>query len=47
MAFSTLGEAFSWIESFTNLERSSSLFSTRTYQLDRMITFATGAMRER
>jgi dihydrofolate synthase/folylpolyglutamate synthase len=36
VAFSTLGEAFSWIESFTNLERSSSLFSTRTYQLDRM-----------
>ena len=36
MGFQNLAAAFAWIESFTNLERSVSLFSPRTYQLDRM-----------
>ena len=36
MSFGDLGEAFAWIESFTNLERSPSLFNPRSYQLDRM-----------
>lgn len=36
MAFGSLEEAFAWIESFTNLERSASLFNPRTYQLERM-----------
>jgi len=36
MAFGNLEEAFHYIESFTNLEKSGSLFSARTYRLDRM-----------
>jgi len=36
VAFGSLEEAFAWIESFTNLERSASLFNPRTYQLERM-----------
>jgi len=36
MSFGDLGEAFAWIESFTNLERSPALFNPRSYQLDRM-----------
>jgi dihydrofolate synthase/folylpolyglutamate synthase len=36
VSLASLREAFSWIESFTNLERSSALYSARTYQLDRM-----------
>ncbi len=36
MAFKTTAEVFRYIESFTNLERSGSLFSARTYRLDRM-----------
>jgi dihydrofolate synthase/folylpolyglutamate synthase len=31
-----LEELFAWIESFTNLERTGSVFSARTYQLERM-----------
>ncbi len=36
MAFRDLEEVFRYIESFTNLEKSGSLFSARTYRLDRM-----------
>ncbi len=36
MAFKSTEEVFRYIESFTNLERSGSLFSARTYRLDRM-----------
>ena len=36
MVFHHLDEAFAWIDSFTNLERSGSLYNSRTYQLDRM-----------
>ncbi|MBN2551671.1 MAG: bifunctional folylpolyglutamate synthase/dihydrofolate synthase [Spirochaetales bacterium] len=36
MAFGTLEEVFRYIESFTNLEKSGSLFSSRSYRLDRM-----------
>jgi dihydrofolate synthase/folylpolyglutamate synthase len=36
VAFRNLDEVFHYIESFTNLEKSGSLFSTRTYRLDRM-----------
>jgi len=36
MAFGSLEEAFRYIESFTNLEQSGSLFTARTYRLDRM-----------
>lgn len=36
MAFRDLEEVFRYIESFTNLEKSNSLFSARTYRLDRM-----------
>jgi dihydrofolate synthase/folylpolyglutamate synthase len=43
MSFKDLGEAFAWIEGFTNLERSASLFSPRTYQLDRMRALAAAA----
>jgi dihydrofolate synthase/folylpolyglutamate synthase len=32
----SLDELFSWIEGFTNLERSGAQFSSRAYQLDRM-----------
>jgi len=36
MAFGSIEEVFGYIESFTNLERSGSLFNSRTYRLDRM-----------
>jgi dihydrofolate synthase/folylpolyglutamate synthase len=36
MAFASLEEVFRYIESFTNLEQSGSLFTARTYRLDRM-----------
>jgi dihydrofolate synthase/folylpolyglutamate synthase len=36
VAFRDLEELFHYIESFTNLERSGSLFSSRSYQLERM-----------
>jgi dihydrofolate synthase/folylpolyglutamate synthase len=36
VAFKSLEEVFRYIESFTNLESSASLFSPRTYRLDRM-----------
>ena len=36
MAFVNLEEVFHYIESFTNLEKSGSLFNARTYRLDRM-----------
>lgn len=36
MALRSLDELFAYIESFTNLERSGALFSSRSYQLDRM-----------
>jgi dihydrofolate synthase/folylpolyglutamate synthase len=36
MTFSNLNELFSYIESFTNLEKGSALFNERTYRLDRM-----------
>lgn len=36
MAFHSLEEVFRYIESFTNLEKSGSLFTARTYRLDRM-----------
>jgi dihydrofolate synthase/folylpolyglutamate synthase len=36
VAFRNLDEVFHYIESFTNLEKSGSLFSARTYRLDRM-----------
>jgi dihydrofolate synthase/folylpolyglutamate synthase len=36
LAFTTLEEVFRYIESFTNLESSGSLFTARTYRLDRM-----------
>jgi dihydrofolate synthase/folylpolyglutamate synthase len=36
MAFTAPDEVFRYIESFTNLEKSGSLFSARTYRLDRM-----------
>ncbi|UCF96768.1 MAG: bifunctional folylpolyglutamate synthase/dihydrofolate synthase [Spirochaetaceae bacterium] len=36
MAFASLEEVFQYIESFTNLEKSGSLFTARTYRLDRM-----------
>ena len=36
MPIGSTGELFSWIESFTNLERSGALFSARAYQLERM-----------
>ncbi len=36
MAFRNLDEVFHYIESFTNLEKSGSLFNARTYRLDRM-----------
>ncbi|MBN1837740.1 MAG: bifunctional folylpolyglutamate synthase/dihydrofolate synthase [Spirochaetales bacterium] len=40
MSFQDLDSAFAWIEGFTNLERSASLFDARTYQLDRMRALA-------
>jgi dihydrofolate synthase/folylpolyglutamate synthase len=36
LPIASVGELFSWIEGFTNLERSGALFSSRAYQLDRM-----------
>jgi dihydrofolate synthase/folylpolyglutamate synthase len=36
MAFGSLEEVFRYIESFTNLEKSGSLFTARSYRLDRM-----------
>jgi len=36
VAFASLEEVFRYIESFTNLEKSGSLFTARTYRLDRM-----------
>jgi dihydrofolate synthase/folylpolyglutamate synthase len=36
VSFTRLEEVFAYIESFTNLEKSGSLFSSRTYRLDRM-----------
>jgi dihydrofolate synthase/folylpolyglutamate synthase len=36
MAFDSLEEVFHYIESFTNLEKSGSLFTSRSYRLDRM-----------
>jgi dihydrofolate synthase/folylpolyglutamate synthase len=36
MAFGSLEEVFRYIESFTNLEKSGSLFTPRSYRLDRM-----------
>jgi dihydrofolate synthase/folylpolyglutamate synthase len=36
MGFTSIEEVFRYIESFTNLERSGSLFGPRTYRLDRM-----------
>lgn len=36
MAFGSLEELFRYIESFTNLEKSGSLFTARSYRLDRM-----------
>jgi dihydrofolate synthase/folylpolyglutamate synthase len=36
VAFTSLEEVFRYIESFTNLEKSGSLFTARTYRLDRM-----------
>jgi dihydrofolate synthase/folylpolyglutamate synthase len=36
MAFGSLEEVFRYIESFTNLEKSGSLFTSRSYRLDRM-----------
>jgi dihydrofolate synthase/folylpolyglutamate synthase len=36
VAFTGLEEVFRYIESFTNLEQSGSLFTARTYRLDRM-----------
>jgi dihydrofolate synthase/folylpolyglutamate synthase len=39
VAFRKLEEVFQYIESFTNLEKSGSLFSARTYRLDRMGLF--------
>jgi dihydrofolate synthase/folylpolyglutamate synthase len=36
MGFTRIEEVFRYIESFTNLERSGSLFGPRTYRLDRM-----------
>jgi dihydrofolate synthase/folylpolyglutamate synthase len=36
MAFASLEELFRYIESFTNLEKSGSLFTARSYRLDRM-----------
>jgi dihydrofolate synthase/folylpolyglutamate synthase len=36
VVFRNLEEVFHYIESFTNLEKSGSLFSARTYRLDRM-----------
>lgn len=36
MPIGSIEELFSWIESFTNLERSGALFSARAYQLERM-----------
>jgi dihydrofolate synthase/folylpolyglutamate synthase len=35
-----LAELFAWIESFTNLERSGSVFSARAYQLERVRSLA-------
>ena len=36
MTFGSLEEVFHYIESFTNLEKSGSMFTARTYRLDRM-----------
>jgi dihydrofolate synthase/folylpolyglutamate synthase len=36
VAFGSLEEVFRYIESFTNLEKSASLFTARSYRLDRM-----------
>jgi len=36
MTFGSLEEVFRYIESFTNLEKSGSLFTSRSYRLDRM-----------